>query len=53
MPDLDQIKQGEQDAFAPKILAMTKRSADGKPPDFANASFAELFAWSLAEPAAE
>jgi hypothetical protein len=26
--------------------------AGGQPPDFANASFAELFAWSLAQPAA-
>jgi hypothetical protein len=41
------------DAFAPKILAMTRRFTDGEPPDFANASFAELFAWSLAQPAAE
>jgi hypothetical protein len=35
-------------AFAPKILAMSKRFAGGPPPDFANASLAELFAWSLA-----
>jgi hypothetical protein len=41
------------DGFAPKILAMTGRFADGKPLDFANVSFAELFAWSLVQPAAE
>jgi len=40
-------------AFALKIEAMTGRFADGEPPDFARASFAELFAWSLAQPAAE
>jgi len=27
---------------------MARRFAGGQPPDFANASFAELFAWSLA-----
>jgi hypothetical protein len=32
---------------------MTGRFADGQLPDFANASFAELLAWSLAQPAAE
>lgn len=36
-------------AFAPKILAMAQRFAGAPPPDFANASFAELFAWSLAQ----
>jgi len=41
------------DAFAPKILAQAQGFAGGQPPDFANASFAELFAWSLAQPAAE
>jgi hypothetical protein len=41
------------DAFAPKILAMIRGFASQPPPDFANASFAELFAWSLAQPAAE
>ena len=41
------------DAFAPKILAQARGFAGGQPPDFANASFAELFAWSLAQPAAE
>jgi hypothetical protein len=39
------------DAFASEIQAMTRGFAHGKPPDFANASFAELFAWSLAQPA--
>ncbi len=41
------------DDFEPRILAMARRFAGGQPPDFANASFAELFAWSLAQPAAE
>ena len=41
------------DTFAPKILAQARGFAGGHPPDFANASFAELFAWSLAQPAAE
>ena len=41
------------DAFAPKILAQARGFADGQPPDFAKASFAELFAWSLAQPGAE
>jgi hypothetical protein len=41
------------DDFESKILAMTQRFAGGQPPDFANSSFAELFAWSLAQPAAE
>ncbi len=36
------------DDFASKILVMARRFAGGQPPDFANASFAELFAWSLA-----
>jgi hypothetical protein len=36
------------DALEPKILAMARRFAGAPPPDFANASFAELFAWSLA-----
>jgi hypothetical protein len=44
--------RGPADAFAPKILAQAQGLAGGQPPDFANASFAELFAWSLAQPAA-
>jgi len=44
--------RGEDD-FEPRILAMARRFARGQMPDFANASFAELFAWSLAQPAAE
>jgi hypothetical protein len=35
------------DDFESKILVMARRFAGGQPPDFANASFAELFAWSL------
>jgi hypothetical protein len=45
-------RAGEAD-FEPRILAMARRFAGGQMPDFANASFAELFAWSLAQPAAE
>jgi hypothetical protein len=41
------------DDFESKILAMARRFAGGQRPDFANSSFAELFAWSLAQPAAE
>jgi hypothetical protein len=41
------------DDFSPKILALARGFADGPPPDFAKASFAELFAWSLAQPSAE
>jgi hypothetical protein len=41
------------DDFESKILAMARRFAGGQMPDFANSSFAELFAWSLAQPAAE
>jgi hypothetical protein len=44
-------RAGEDD-FESKILAMARRFAGGQPPDFAHASFAELFAWSLAQPAA-
>ena len=41
------------DDFNSKILALARGFADGPPPDFANASFAELFAWSLAQQSAE
>ena len=41
------------DALMPKILAMAAGFAGMPPPDFANASFAELFAWSLAPPPAK
>ena len=44
--------RGEDD-FERKILAMARRFAGGQMPDFATASFAELFAWSLIQPAAE
>ena len=37
------------DDFDLKIRAMARSFADAPPPDFANASFAELFAWSLAQ----
>jgi hypothetical protein len=41
-----------EDGFAAKILEMTERFAGGEPLDFANASFAELLAWSLVQPPA-
>ena len=41
------------DAFESKLLALAQGLAGAPPPDFAKASFAELFAWSLAQPAAE
>jgi hypothetical protein len=41
------------DAFTPKILALARGFAGAPPPDLANASFAELFVWSLAQPPAE
>jgi hypothetical protein len=41
------------DDFSPKILALARGFVDGPPPDFAKASFAELYAWSLAQPPAE
>jgi len=45
--------RAQGDDFNPKILALARRFADAPPPDFAKASFAELFAWSLAQPPAE
>jgi hypothetical protein len=41
------------DRFEAKMLALAETFADGRRPDFAKASFAELFAWSLLQPAAE
>ena len=41
------------DVFTLKILAMARSFAGAPPPDFANASFAELYAWSLAQPPGE
>jgi hypothetical protein len=40
------------DDFEPRFLITARHFAGGQMPDFANASFAELFAWSLAQPAA-
>jgi hypothetical protein len=45
--------RAREDGFTPKILAMARGFAGTPPPDFANASFAELLAWSLAQPPAE
>ena len=41
------------DMFAPKLIAMIHRFAGGARLDFADASFAELLAWSLAQNAGE
>jgi hypothetical protein len=49
----DPNDRARADAFAAKITAMTQRFAEGMPLDFANASFAELLAWSLAQKAGE
>jgi hypothetical protein len=45
--------RGRGNALKPKILAMAQSFAGAPPPNFANASFAELFAWSLAQLPAE
>jgi hypothetical protein len=45
--------RGRGDPFKAKILALARGFAGGPPPDFAKASFAELYAWSLAQPPAE
>jgi hypothetical protein len=42
-------RRGRADAVAAKISAMSKGFARGQPLDLANASFAESFAWSLAQ----
>jgi hypothetical protein len=49
----DAHDRARTDALKPKILALTRGLAGAPPPDFANASFAELFAWSLAQQPAE
>ena len=41
------------DGFNTRILALARGFANAPPPDFAKASFAELFAWSLAQPPAK
>lgn len=45
--------RGRGDPFNAKILALARGFAAGPPPDFAKASFAELYAWSLTQPPAE
>jgi hypothetical protein len=45
--------RAREDDFSPKILALARGFADAPPPDFAKASFAELYAWSLLQPRAE
>jgi len=41
------------DAFTLKIQALTRGFAGAPLPDFANASFAELYAWAVAQPPVE
>jgi hypothetical protein len=41
------------DLFERKILALARGFAGAPLPDFANASFAELLAWALAQPPAD
>lgn len=45
--------RASKDELEAKIMAMAENFADAPPPDFANASFAELFAWALAQRRAE
>jgi hypothetical protein len=45
--------RAREDAFSPIILALARGFADAPAPDFAKASFAELYAWSLAQPPGE
>jgi hypothetical protein len=45
--------RAREDPFNAKIQALTRGFAGAPLPDFANASFAELFAWSLAQPPAD
>jgi hypothetical protein len=42
-----------RDVLERKILALAPGFAGAPPPDFANASFAELFAWALVQSPAE
>jgi hypothetical protein len=48
-PPLGPHQRHQADAFTAKISAMTKDFASGRPLDLAQASLAELFAWSLAQ----
>jgi hypothetical protein len=52
-PVADVGDRARGDAFTPKILALARGFAGAPPPDFAKASFAELYAWSLAQSPAE
>jgi hypothetical protein len=45
--------RAQADVFSSKILALARRFAGAPPPDFAKASFAELYAWSIARSPAE
>jgi hypothetical protein len=47
-PPANRDERSHAAAFVAKITAMTKGFA-GAPPDFANASFAELLAWSFTQ----
>lgn len=67
LPDTPELRLGEDDGpaaamaqdcapaneFEAKIVALAQTFVDAPPPDFAKASFAELFAWALAQPPAE
>jgi hypothetical protein len=48
-PPLGRAQRRQADAFEAKISAMAQGFANGRPLDLANASLAELFAWSLAQ----
>jgi hypothetical protein len=48
-PPLGRAQRRQAEAFEAKISAMAEGIANGRPLDLANASLAELFAWSLAQ----
>jgi hypothetical protein len=45
--------RAREDAFSPMILALARGFANAPAPDFAKASFAELYVWSLVQPPVE
>lgn len=53
LPPVPMPDRAGADAFVAKIAAMARAAAGAPPPDFARASFAELFAWSLAQSAGQ
>jgi hypothetical protein len=48
LPPVTARERASADVFAAKIIGMTRGFAAAPPPDFASASLAEFFAWSLA-----